>query len=433
MLGIARYQHKKSLLLRREFPDLERSLVERSLEYYGDRKYYNASKHVWRIDGRRVEFGHVARDNDVHQYQSAQYDLIGFDELTQFTQFQYEYLLSRARTVEEGQRVRIMACSNPGGEGNDWVMGRWAAWLDETHPNKAEPGELRWYRRTDEGTEIECSKNDEDAMSRTFIPALLADNPFLDDTYRKQLNLMPEPYRSQLLSGDWQAGLVDDAYQVIPRAWVKAAQARWVSNPPKDKEGDIITPLIIGTDIARGGDDQTTFAQMRGNWFDNLVKYPGRDTPDGQSVVTLLTPLLAEKDAVSNMDVIGVGASAFDIAGMQGLNVVPVNFAEGSNATDKSGQLSFVNMRAECYWRFRDWLDPSEHKDLEESEKPMLPPDSELLGDLCAPRWIMQSNGIKIEKKEDIKKRIGRSPDCGDAVVLAKASAFSPSQLVDFI
>ena len=49
----------------------------------------------------------------------------------------------------------------------------------------------------------------------------------------------------------------------------------------------------------------------------------------------------------------------------------------------------------------------------------MLPPDQELLSDLTAPHWSMTTQGIKIEPKEDIVKRLGRSPDCADALVLS--------------
>jgi hypothetical protein len=72
-------------------------------------------------------------------------------------------------------------------------------------------------------------------------------------------------------------------------------------------------------------------------------------------------------------------------------------------------------MRAELYWKFREWLDPANY---EVGQEPQLPPDSELLGDLVSARWKMQTNGVQIESKEDIKKRLGRSPDCSDAVVM---------------
>ncbi|HEV3084106.1 MAG TPA: hypothetical protein VGY66_30260 [Gemmataceae bacterium] len=75
--------------------------------------------------------------------------------------------------------------------------------------------------------------------------------------------------------------------------------------------------------------------------------------------------------------------------------------------------LQFVNVRAYAYWALRDILDP------ERGEKMALPPDQELLSDLTAPRWAMTMQGIKVEPKEDIVKRLGRSPDCADAMALA--------------
>ncbi len=91
----------------------------------------------------------------------------------------------------------------------------------------------------------------------------------------------------------------------------------------------------------------------------------------------------------------------------------PINFAAGSEGHDKTGRLKFVNVRAAAYWGMREALDPDSGDGL------MLPPDSELLADLCAPHWSMRTSGIQIESKDEISKRIGRSPDAGDAVVLA--------------
>jgi hypothetical protein len=415
LLGLARTMHGRSLLLRRSFPDLERSLISRSLEFFGDSVHYNASKHVWSIDGRRIEFGHMENigtaqiPKDEAQYASAPYDFIGFDQLEQFPQYAYEFMFSRARSVIRG-RVRIMGTANPVGEGVEWIMRRWHAWLvDKT----AKPGEVLWYRRNEAGEEVQTDAIDPDGVSRTYIPAGLKDNPYLNDDYRRVLNAMPEPLRSALLNGDWNATMIDDAYQVIPRAWVRAAMDRWIDLR--------LRPDVIGCDVARGGDDQTVKAPRNGNWFARLEKYPGRTTPDGQSVVALLAG-----NATVNIDVIGIGASAYDVGREHGLTMIPINFGAGSRAKDKSGTLHFVNKRAECYWSFREALDPASNNDI------ALPPDPELEADLCAPRWSAQSNGIKIEAKEDIKKRIGRSPDCADSVVLAWASGLNPSELVDF-
>ena len=405
LLGKALLRHKNSLLLRRTYPQLEDSLVVRSIALYGDRQYYNQSRHVWTLPGQRIRFGHAEYDKNVHQYQSSAFDFIAFDELTQFTKFQYEYLISRARTTVPGQRVQVASATNPGGEGNDWVMERWAPWIDDGYPNPAKPGEVRWFKRDASGQQIETAHDDPDALSRTFIPALLSDNPHLGDEYRRNLALLPEPYRSQLLSGDWLAGQIDDAYQVIPTAWIRAAQKRW----KPEHEGELTT---VGCDVARGGEDQTVLCKRYGNWFAPLEKYPGRITPDGPSVASLLGIAL-EGDAQANIDVIGIGSSAYDTAIGQGMSVNPVNFSEKSHEWDASGQLAMTNMRAECWWRAREMLDPNNGHDL------ALPRDSELLGDLRAPRWKPLVNGIGIESKKQIKERIGRSTDCGDAFVLA--------------
>ena len=85
------------------------------------------------------------------------------------------------------------------------------------------------------------------------------------------------------------------------------------------------------------------------------------------------------------------------------------------------------NVRAAAYWKFREALDP------ENESTVCLPPDTELLHDLCAPTWSLDrgSGKIVIEDKPDIKKRIGRSPDCADAVVLAWwAQQFSTADLI---
>ena len=80
---------------------------------------------------------------------------------------------------------------------------------------------------------------------------------------------------------------------------------------------------------------------------------------------------------------------------------------------DRTRQLQLRNVRAEAYWGMREALDPVSGDNI------ALPPDPELLADLTAPRWKITTAGIQVESKEDIVKRLKRSPDCGDAVVLS--------------
>jgi hypothetical protein len=280
---------------------------------------------------------------------------------------------------------------------------------------------LRWFAALD-GEDVEQEHGDPFdwkgetiyPRSRTFIPAKLSDNPHLLRTgYMSTLQAMPEPLRSQMLYGDFSVGLGDDPWQVIPTAWIRAAQQRW-----KDGAGQPLVPLdSIGVDVARGGADQTVLAKRYGVWFAPLEKYPGKDTPDGPVVAGLVSVAMAQAGTgCANVDVIGVGSSVYDALVQQGVAAVPVNFAAGTPQRDRSGVLGMANTRAWAYWSLREALDPQKGDGL------CLPPDTQLLADLCAPRWQMRATGIQVEAKEDIVKRIGRSPDCGDAVALAHLS-----------
>lgn len=420
LVGLAITAHRKSIIFRRELRQ-QRDIIERARGLLGSSgARYNGQDLLWRDipGGRSLEFGAVQYEPDVERYQGRAHDLKAFDELTHFTEYQYRYLIGWNRTTDPAQRCRVVATGNPPltPEG-EWVVKRWGAWLDPQHPQPAEPGELRWYAVIDgEDREVETAEpfdwKDENISpkSRTFIPARLADNPYLLATdYGATVQALPEPLRSKLLYGDFGLEFQDDPWQIIPTAWVIAAQERWEKRPRPT------TPLTaLGVDVARGGKDQTMLARRYDNWFAELERHPGTETPNGQEVARLVIAATAgEPGATIAVDVIGVGASVYDLLTMQGLPAQGINFAERTDARDASGRLAFANVRAEAYWRLRESLDPDRGMEL------ALPPDRELRADLTAPRWNMTPRGIQVESKDDVKQRIGRSPDAGDAVVLA--------------
>ena len=247
--------------------------------------------------------------------------------------------------------------------------------------------------------------------SRTFIPASLSDNAYLRDTdYRGQLQSLPEPLRSQLLYGDFHIGFQDDAFQVIPTEWVYAAMRRRTN--PSYRQNMNVPLTSLGVDVARGGNDQTIIVKLYGDWVDELIKEPGTATPDGD-IVADMVEAEHEGKALINLDSVGIGASPYDTLDRRGLPVVGINAAARSEVRDKSGQFGFANKRAEMWWRLREALEPGSGREL------VLPDDRELLGDLCAPRYKETTQGIQIESKDDIRKRLGRSTDCGDALVMA--------------
>ncbi len=423
-IGLAVTAHRRSRIFRRESTQLL-GIIDRSREIIGDQGTFAGGQFMlWRLHaGPVIELAGVKDEADKRKYQGRPADLIEFDEITEFLESQYRFLIGWNRSTIPGQRCRVVCTGNPPTtpEG-EWVIRYWAPWLDAAHPRPAEPGELRWFAVLDgkdvevpDGTPFEHKGELITPRSRTFIPARLSDNPYLQQTgYAAVLQGMPEPLRSQMLYGDFTIGTTDDPWQVIPTAWVRAAQARWTDAHPRLPDGTRWPLTALGVDVARGGQDATVLSRRYGRWFAPLDKHPGTSTPDGQSVTRLVVAALLE-GGYANIDVIGVGASVYDLCcqqiGSEGVH--GVNVAAAAPGRDRTGKLTFVNLRAYAYWALREALDP------ERGDNLMLPPDRELMVDLCAPRWSMRAHGIQVEPKEDLIKRLGRSPDSGDALVLA--------------
>lgn len=435
-LGLAGTAHQYSIIFRRVFPSI-RGMIERSREIFNatgeahSRDSYNESLHVWRLlSGRIVEFGSMQHEKDKTDYKGRPHDLIVWDELPEFTESQYRFVNAWNRTTIPGQRCRILATGNPPTDAaGEWVIKYWAPWLDNQHPNPAEPGELRWFAVVD-GVDVEVESGASFThkkeliipKSRSFIPARLDDNPYLRDTgYMATLNTLPEPLRSQLLYGDFTVGTQDDPWQAIPTAWVLKAQERRRQIPKPD-----VTMRSAGVDVARGGKDSTVIAPLYANWFDDLKVYPGSATPDGASTARYVTDAVPPETDIW-IDVIGYGASAFDhLRALPNVRVHPVNNASKSSGRDKSGRYEFANLRAESYWKLREALDP------DSGEALCLPPDRRVRVDLCAVRFKIVGGKIALESKEDVIKRTGTSPDYGDALVLAWYGALRSGSLIAF-
>jgi hypothetical protein len=120
----------------------------------------------------------------------------------------------------------------------------------------------------------------------------------------------------------------------------------------------------------------------------------------------------------TNIDAIGVGKSAYDLARASGLDTVRAVVVSQSTtyADPKVRGIKFSNVRAAMMWNVRRLLDPEGGPP---ETRLALPPDRELLADLTAPRYCVRVSGIAVESKDDVRDRIGRSTDAGDAVALA--------------
>lgn len=430
--GKALTRHQVCMILRRESTQLT-GIIDRITSILGGRNGYNGQEKIWRREKGQIEFGSVPHAGDETKYQGRPHDLLVFDEAANFLESQVRFLLGWLRSTDPNQKCQALLTFNPPttSEGR-WVIEFFAPWLKKNHPNPAQPGELRWFATlADVDYEVpddrpfvlgddnefiydyDPDRHEPDEiirpMSRTFIPSRVVDNPYLYGTgYMRTLQSLPEPLRSQMLQGDFQAGMGEDPWQVIPSAWVEAAIERWVANPRPKPEMD-----NVGVDVARGGKDETVIQPRHDWWYAMPTAFPGSETPDGPKTAGLVMATCRD-GANQHVEINGVGASPVDFLSEAGQPVMGVDVSEGTTDTDKSGHLKFSNTRSMLWWKMREELDPANGRNI------ALPPHDKLRADLTAPKWKLQGKKIYIESRDEILLRTGRSPDYGTACMLAR-------------
>jgi Terminase large subunit, T4likevirus-type, N-terminal len=448
ILFAAYLKHKKSLILRKTYPNLK-EIIERSRElFHGSGGKYNSIDKMWRFPGgKNIEMGALQYEQEKDNYRGREHSGLFVDEVTELPGgwATLQFLMGWMRSPEVDQKCQCVITFNPPStpEG-EWIKEVFAAWIDPFHENPAESGEIRWFANIDgKDTEVEQTEPFElngeliEPMSRTFIRATLEDNLKLKNTmYRQTLKSLPEPLRSQLLYGDMSLQMDDDAWQVIPSPWLEAAFWRYENSCPLN------TALsCIGVDVARGGKDATVLAMRRGYWFEELKTYPGKSTPDGGAVAAQVANHWEEGCAI-NVDVLNVGNSVYDILKGTYPRVQAIGSGEKSHRCDRSGKLAFADKRAEMYWLFREALDP------EHGDNLCIPRNSRLKAALCAPRWTLEpptagdeskKGRIRIESKDNgkenkkgIKARLGRSPDDADATVYCWANQLDVFEPIEY-
>jgi predicted phage terminase large subunit-like protein len=218
-----------AIIFRRSFRDLALpgALMDRSKQWLMPTDaVWRGQENCWEFpSGAKLAFGYLDTDVDKYRYQSAEFQSIGFDEVTQFEEDKYRYLFSRLRRLKNSHvPLRMRAASNPGGIGHDWVKQRFMI----------------------EGLEY----------NRVFISAKLTDNEHIDqESYVKSLNNLDPITRRQYLDGDWSARhggsmfkrewfkIVKDApaYLKKVRYWDKAS-----TEPTKGKDPDYTTGGLMG-------------------------------------------------------------------------------------------------------------------------------------------------------------------------------------------
>lgn len=219
-----RFPGHRSLLIRTSLPELRRSLIIRTQVRYAQIEANAILRSVdnvkawWYDNGSIIEYGYCARDEDVGQFMSAEYDFIGFDEATQFTPYQMLMISGRLRTSKKmaasGVRTHVMFATNPGDRGHTFLYqmlvgptqyGKYAVVYDVSNGFE-DPPIVRLVELPDDLEELaklEIEHDPNNHLVVAFVPSTVVDNPHIDPAYKKHLSMLPETERRQKLMGDW--------------------------------------------------------------------------------------------------------------------------------------------------------------------------------------------------------------------------------------
>ena len=214
-----------ALILRKDTQRLALAggLIPRSHEWLHDQAVWNAGRRQWKFpSGATLSFGYLAHSLDKYRYGSSEFQFIAFDELTEFAEEDYLFLFSRLRRVNDlDVPLRMRSASNPGGIGHVWVKERFVG---------QESG----------------VRNQESRSDRVFIPALIADNPGLNQQeYRHSLAHLPAVLRERLMNGDWSVQEEGLFQQQWLRYYVLVGQAATEQYEIRTPDGRVIAAIPV--------------------------------------------------------------------------------------------------------------------------------------------------------------------------------------------
>lgn len=241
-------------------------------------------------------------------------------------------------------------------------------------------------------------------------------------------------YRQQV-EGEFAA---DDENAIIPLSWVEAAMERWhawrevgrpkaaaevpADHPERAAWEAVGSPVAdglpaYGVDVATTGADSSVIARRVGVHTVELVYTQGNSVMGVTAKVQNTVRKAEAKSAPVAVDMIGVGSGVASRLDELGYRVIKYTGSASTKRRTADRSFGFANTRTAAYWHLRELLNPDTGARL------MLPPHEQLTADLTTPKMLEPLTGIppklRMEKKEDLIRRLGRSPDYGDAVVMA--------------
>lgn len=378
VLALAKiYKGSRWAIVRKDLPTIKRNTLPSFEKVKPPGFCGEVNRTDWYVDcanGSRIFFFSESyeRDRDLDRWKGLEVNGFALEECNELNEKSFHKAIERAGSwVCRGEQPAplIMATCNP-------TLG----WVKN-----------RWYDPWKKGTL---------AAPWLYLPARIHDNPHLPQSYLDSLEELkktnPTAYR-RFVEGDWESA--DEPDQLITYDWTLAAR----DVEPVDGKA------ALGVDVARYGDDDTVLSLKRGNRILPLEYKHGLDLERTAALVRsriVDTPIDARSVFV---DAVGIGAGVVDILRSQHFPVREV--ISGAKAVERRGDtFRFKNLRSQMWWHLREQL----RHGLVCFELD----DPRLREDLTAPRYTITGDRIiTVESKDDLKKRIGRSTDAGDAVV----------------
>lgn len=286
------------------------------------------------------------------------------------------------------------------------------AWIEEAQSITKKSWEILEPTIRKDGSEIWVSMNREEENDPLWI---LAGNKPDDRTLVRKVNYYDNPFCPNELKLQAEKCRRED-YDTYLHIWegepitqgnTKLISSKDVRKAFEPKIDNSTSPLVVGLDIARFGDDKTNFCFRKGRWCFRFDTYAHKDNVEVANIATNI--IKAYKPVRIFMDLGGQGAGVYDILKDRGFKKIIRGVYFGERAVNEE---RYFNRRAEMWDEINQWL-----KDVVQ-----LPQDEELLDDLCSVNKKYDRRGrLQLEEKDEVKKRLGRSPDKGDALALTFA------------
>ena len=319
-------------------------------------------KEIVILDTVKFTFGGLDRTEDIKKFTSAEYGMIFLDQ---------------AEECSRDAVADLRACLRQKINGKD---------LPYKELYTANPAQCWLKYEFVEGNDPQ----------KVYVQALPSDNPYLPPGYVDQIR---EAYKHRpdllqaYLYGSWDS--LEAGNIVVREEWIR--QAQFVSNPYEK------APKIFSVDVARYGDDTTVIYFMEGTDIKDEKILTQKDTMTTAAEIAIWAR--EKKPILIGVDTIGVGAGVADRLRQMGYNVIDINSSERSKYPEK-----FKNLRAEMWWTAGEMFSDQNIR--------LTWQDEDLINELTAVTYEIKNGLIQIEAKEDIKARLGHSPDKADAYIM---------------